>query len=77
MTLSEMLISNAESAAHIGNPNIMNAEEIAEARRFWREEQADCIVSEDLQLDTIELTEGIWLAYCQWCAFEFGTSILG
>lgn len=78
MTLSEMLESNAESAAIPNNPNIMNAEEVAEARRCWAEENENCVDSmdEDLRLTTVP-TEDIWLAYCQWCAYEFGTSILG
>jgi len=60
--------------------NKLTPEEVAEAKRQWREEFEDCKRAIEAAAEEgmiIPLTEEGWMDYCQWCCEEFGASPFG
>jgi hypothetical protein len=56
-------------------PNILTQEEIEEAKRLWVESPESCI-SQAIN-DPMGFNETHWIAFCQWCCEEYGTSPFG
>lgn len=67
--------NEAERLLAVAAANTMSEEDVAEAKRLWAEQPENCEAGMRDDGFEGEATEATWLAYCQWCAFEYGASI--
>lgn len=76
MTIAQMVAANNFERDRPDNPNTMGNDEIEVAKQYWAVDRDSCIDSMKEQLEDCEPTEDYWLIFCQWCAYEYGVSIM-